>query len=86
MTAAVADGATLYALRYSDDGCSPTLYYGTGAAVGVDAGSIVFAPGFGAVLVLSEPLDSHENGWVAIPEASLVCARDGVVEIGEFAV
>jgi glutamine amidotransferase len=86
MTAAIADGRSLYALRYSNDRQSPSLYYATGSTVGVADGALAFAPGFGAVLVLSEPLDDHEADWVAIPEASLVRASEGVVEIGDFAI
>jgi predicted glutamine amidotransferase len=86
MTAAISDGRTLWALRYSDDCCSPTLYYATGAAVGVSGGDLTFVPGSGATLVLSEPLDDREAGWTAIPEGCLLSARDGAVEIAEFAV
>lgn len=85
MTAAIADGEALYALRWSNDCCSPTLYYATGAEVGIVDGNLHFQPGRGAVLVLSEPLDDREAGWTAIPEGSLVCARDGAVEVREFA-
>jgi glutamine amidotransferase len=85
MTAAVADGETLYALRWSNDCCSPTLYYATGAGVAVESGAIAFEPGAGAVLVLSEPLDDQETGWIALPEASLVRARGGAVEVRDFA-
>ena len=86
MTAAITDGETLYALRYSNDSCSPTLYYATGAAVGVAGRDLEFQPGCGAVLVLSEPLDDSVGCWTAIPEGCLVRARAGAVEISDFGV
>ena len=86
MTAAIANGRALYALRYSNDSRSPSLYYATGSAVGITEDALAFAPGSGAVLVLSEPLDDHEADWTEIPEASFVHAREGVVEIGGFGV
>jgi predicted glutamine amidotransferase len=73
MTAAVSDGRSIYALRYSSDAKSPTLYYGTGSTVEIrDDAAVRFTPGDAAVLVLSEPLDESPDGWIDIPEAHIL--------------
>ncbi len=73
MAAALSDGERIYALRYSSDGRSPTLYYGHRA----------FAPENGhdgsAVVVLSEPLDSDSGHWVEVPEGRFLVAGGGAV-------
>jgi glutamine amidotransferase len=73
LTAALADGATVHAVRYASDDAAPSLYYG---GIPGDANS---------VLVLSEPLDSAETDWTEVPQGSFLTARDGAVSVQPFA-
>ena len=84
MTAAVADGSAIYALRYSSDEKSPTLYYATGGTVEISDAAVHFTPGGDAVLVLSEPLDEDPGGWIEIPEAHVLQTADGAARITPF--
>jgi len=85
MTAAVADGERVHALRYSSDNLSPSLFYGIGGAIRVADRSVEFAPGDAAALILSEPLDGHAEDWFEIPEAHILSARGGAIDIRPFA-
>ena len=86
MTAAVADGERVYALRYSSDKQSPTLYYGTGGAIRVENRCVEFSAGDEAALVLSEPLDAGLDDWIEIPEGHILTASGGFVEVSPFRV
>jgi len=86
MTAAISDGRSIYALRYSSDSKSPSLYYATGAEVEVREAAVRFTPGDDAVLVLSEPLDESENGWIDVPEAHVLHTADGAARISPLSV
>jgi predicted glutamine amidotransferase len=84
ITAAIADGDRIYALRYSSDNQSPTLYYGTGGAIQVTDRHVQFSAGDEAVLVLSEPLDAEVGDWIEIPEGHLLEACGGAVNVTPF--
>lgn len=85
MTAAVTDGQRVYALRWSSDGQSPSLFYGTGGGFQCEGPSLNFGEGGGSVLVLSEPLDEDMSHWTEVPEASLLIAEAGQVSVQPFA-
>ncbi len=63
-SAAFSDGHTIYAVRYSSDAITPTLYYKktpTGA------------------IVVSEPLDDEPNYWTPVSKQQALCiAPDGL--------
>ena len=84
MTAAVSDGRSIFALRYSNDARSPSLYYATGGAVEIRDAAVRFTPGDAAVLVLSEPLDEGTDGWIEIPEAHMLQTAGGAARITKF--
>ncbi len=77
----VTDGRSLLAVRYTSDEASPasTLYYSAGDSLNVTDG-ICHLPKTkaenGAVLVVSEKLDSHENEWIAIPQNQMLLVND----------
>lgn len=71
LTAALADGERIFAVRYASDGQAPTLYYRRG-----DNGS---------ALILSEPLEPSETDWTAVPQAHFLTAGAGRVEVEPFA-
>lgn len=60
MTAALSDGRTVYAVRYASDGRAPTLYY---------------TERDGNLIAVSEPLDSVEGGWHAVPAGHVLMAE-----------
>ena len=79
MTAAVSDGEQVYALRYSSDSRSPSLFYGHKAFATADG-----ARDGSAVVVLSEPLDSDNGHWVEVPESRILVAGGGAVATSAF--
>lgn len=81
LTAAITDGERVWALRYASDHRAPSLFYFEGSQVSVSDGMITVAPGRGAVLVLSEPLDAHVNTWAEVPQGSILETHGGVARI-----
>ena len=69
-TAALSDGETLYAFRYSNNETPNTLYYREAAD---------------NVVIVSEPLDTERSHWKAVPQSHLIVARaHGPVELRPF--
>ncbi len=63
-TAALSDGRSLYAFRYSSDAFAPSLYHDT--------------VGSGALTVVSEPLDTDRARWSAVPQGHVLSVyQDG---------
>jgi predicted glutamine amidotransferase len=72
LTAALADGDRLYAVRYATDDHAPTLYHR-------------WSDSRQGRAVVSEPLDPDQAGWEAVPPACF-CTFDGQgVRIEDFA-
>ncbi len=67
--AALADGETLYAVRWSSDAKPPTLYL-------CDRGD--------SVVIASEPIDAARDCWQALPCNTLVSVRSGAVSLTPF--
>ncbi len=84
IAAALADGERIYALRWSSDGKSPTMFYGTGSDVWIEQGDVRFTTGDGCVLVLSEPLDEVNDHWHEVGENSFVTVDGGCVSVSRF--
>lgn len=84
IAAALADGERIMAVRWSSDGQSPTMFYGTGSDVWIDQGDVRFADGSGCVLVLSEPLDEVSDHWHEVAEASFLVVEDSRVTVQPF--
>ena len=69
-TAALSDGETLYAFRYSNNDTPNTLYYREAQD---------------NVVIVSEPLDTERAHWKAVPQAHLIIARPhGPVDLLPF--
>ncbi len=85
LTCATSDGQTLYAVRYSSDRNSKTLYHNRDAdglaELTEDAGGI---PDDG-VVILSEPLDECTERWALLPEASFITVQRGECRVSAFA-
>jgi predicted glutamine amidotransferase len=84
VAAAMADGDRILAVRWSSDGCSPTMFYGTGGDIWIDQGDVRFTDGSGCVVVLSEPLDEVSDHWREVPEGSFVVVDDSRVAVAKF--
>lgn len=69
--AALADGETIHAVRWSSDSKPPTLYL-------CDRGD--------AVIIASEPVDAARECWQALPCNTLVSAKAGAVSMTPFEV
>jgi len=82
-TCALSDGDSVYALRYSSDRNSRTLYVNEGRS-GVQEVLGDDTPLRPAHIVLSEPLDDCSGCWVPIPESSFVTVRRGHLEVEGF--
>jgi glutamine amidotransferase len=61
-TAALTDGTRLWAFRWSSDARPPTLYWREDSQ---------------GVVVVSEPIDSQQNDWHAVPEYSWLLSEPG---------
>lgn len=72
LTAALADGERLFALRYATDAFAPTLYHKWDARRGGRA-------------VVSEPLQAGDCGWQALPAGTLSVFAGESVEPRPFA-
>ncbi|MBI3452624.1 MAG: class II glutamine amidotransferase [Rhodospirillales bacterium] len=86
LTAAFTDGHRIYAVRYSSDRASPTLFYGCGAGIRAADGRDCVEGGDGkSLLILSEPLDTAHEHWTAVDENHLLIAENGQVTLHPFA-
>ena len=70
VTAALTDGITLAALRFSTDERPPSLYWSE-----ID----------GALTVVSEPLDAQADHWNEVPTSHLLTVENGHVALQRFA-
>ena len=78
-TAALSDGERVYAVRFSSDRTSPSLYYSQTARIfddlGIDPGRRDPHP----MLIVSEPLDSSSEHWHEVGEGEMIVAHGGKV-------
>jgi glutamine amidotransferase len=84
MTLGISDGASLYAVRYSTEGASRSLFHSASR----DA-TMEIAPEAGrfsrdARAIVSEPLSHLEEAWVPVPEASFLTITRGEISCEPF--
>jgi glutamine amidotransferase len=84
MTVGISDGESLFAVRYSTEGKSRSLYHSASR----DA-TMEIAPDAGrfsrdARAIVSEPLNNLEADWIAVPEATFVTITKGNVSCESF--
>lgn len=82
-SAAVADGESLYAVRYSSKNASRTLYYSRDMSVLSQYYPEAEEAPPGSVLVVSEPLGSVVK-WNPVPESSLIIAKQNEISMQPF--
>lgn len=84
-SACTTDGKRLWAVRYSSNHESRTLYHSRHIHALRDIDGTYEALPEGAVIVLSEPLDELNEHWQTVPESSVLVAENGQVTISPFA-
>ncbi|WP_166415672.1 class II glutamine amidotransferase [Cochlodiniinecator piscidefendens] len=72
VSAAFSDGETLYAIRYSSDHITPSVYYR-------------FSETHGGWAVVSEPLEHDEEGWEALPPGNILVLNKAGAQQFSFA-
>jgi len=86
LTAALTDGERVFAVRYSSDRASPSLFYGGAGGVRDGEGRrCVDGDDDESLLIVSEPLDRDFGNWTAVPEGHAVIAEPGGVLVVSFA-
>lgn len=71
LTVGMSDGATLYAARYASDAFAPTLYHR-------------YSTSREGYAIVSEPLESGQADWQAVPPASFLTVTEEGVEVSPF--
>jgi glutamine amidotransferase len=89
MTLGIADGQRLYAVRYSSEGKSRTLYHSRDlsaieAELNPRQQDLLNRMTSRARAVVSEPLSELQQLWEPIPESSFVTVEDGAVSVKPF--
>jgi glutamine amidotransferase len=90
MTLGYSNGGALYAVRYSTEGESRTLFHSIEIAaleaeLEPERRAVLEQMGVGARAIVSEPLSDLPDFWEPIPESSFVTIEDGEVHIQSFA-
>jgi predicted glutamine amidotransferase len=86
-TIATTDGATTWAVRYSSEGRSRSLFHSTDVATLRELhpdNPLLHQLSDDAVLVVSEPLGGMRGAWREVPESSIVVVRGADVEVSAF--
>lgn len=89
MTLGIADGERLYAVRYSSERKSRTLYHSrsreaVAALVPPELRERVERFSADAVAVVSEPISDLPGMWVEVPEATFLTVEHGEVTLRDF--
>ena len=85
MTLGISDGESLYAVRYSTEGRSRSLFHSVTRDATMDIAPNVGRFSRNARAIVSEPLDDLEEEWVAVPEGSFVTITGGTIASESFA-
>lgn len=85
MTVAVTNGECVWAVRYSSEGASRTLYVGDHVeALREIEDSVEERLPEDSVLILSEPLDDVGERWRPVPESTLLVVEKGEISTYDF--
>lgn len=85
MTLGISDGESLYAVRYSTEGNSRSLFHSASRDATMEIAPEAGRFSRNARAIVSEPLNDLESEWVAVPEASFVTITNGKVSCDPFA-
>lgn len=85
MTLGISDGESLYAVRYSTEGQSRSLFHSASRDATMEIAPDADRFSRDARAIVSEPLSDLEAEWVAVPEASFLTVTKGKVSCEPFA-
>jgi glutamine amidotransferase len=85
MTLGISDGESLYAVRYSTEGKSRSLFHSASRDATMEIAPDAKRFSRDARAIVSEPLDNLEAEWVAVPEASFLTITRGKISCEAFA-
>ena len=85
MTLGISDGETLYAVRYSTEGKTRSLFHSVSRDATMDIAPEWVRLSRNARAIVSEPLDDLRDEWVAVPEASFITITNGDISCEPFA-
>jgi glutamine amidotransferase len=84
MTLGLSDGKRLYAVRYSSEGDSRTLYYSDSMEALRQLNPALTRFSRDARAVVSEPLNEVTNFWIEVPESCALALEEGKVTTHAF--
>lgn len=85
MTLGISDGESLYAVRYSTEGESRSLYYSASRDAAKEIAPEAGRFSKGARAIVSEPWSDLEADWIPVPEATFVTITKGEIYCEPFA-
>lgn len=85
MTLGISDGESLYAVRYSTEGISRSLFHSASGDATMEIAPAAGPLSRNARAIVSEPWDDLEAEWVAVPEASFLTITTGKITCESFA-
>ena len=84
MTLGISDGESLYAVRYSTEGNSRSLFHSASRDATMEIAPDAVRFSRNARAIVSEPLTDLETDWVAVPEASFITITKGKISRESF--
>lgn len=84
MTLGISDGESLYAVRYSTEGKSRSLFHSASRNATKDIAPEAGRFSRDARAIVSEPLNKLEDEWVPVPEASFLTITKGKISCEPF--
>jgi glutamine amidotransferase len=84
MTLGISDGESLYAVRYSTEGDSRSLYHSASRDATMEIAPEADRFSRNARAIVSEPLTDLEGEWQPVPEASFLQISKGEISCDEF--
>ncbi len=85
MTLGISDGDSLYAVRYSTEGESRSLFHSASRDATMEIAPDVARFSRDARAIVSEPLSGLEEAWVPVPESSFLTITRGEITCEPFA-
>ena len=85
MTLGISDGESLYAIRYSTEGRSRSLFHSASGDATMEIAPRAGPLSRNARAIVSEPWDDLDAEWVEVPEASFLTITQGKIACETFA-
>jgi glutamine amidotransferase len=85
MTLGISDGESLYAVRYSTEGESRSLFHSASRDATMEIAPTASRFSKDARAIVSEPLNGLESEWIPVPEASFLTLTKGEITREPFA-